>query len=495
MLELNERQKLIVKNLTREFSTLDQIQQSTGLPVDVIRSILASLTVAKYVESKKEMDRRLVSTNEGKLYAEQGFPEQLLVSKVKAGISAINELKELFEDKKAFNIAILWSKKKGWIKIYKGKVELVAGIDEIEQYYRAAKRCLSDPAAECDEDLVAELRSRHLLEEREIANYQYRIHDALSDQQLEELITSNKKDILTSEDIITGAWRNYTYKEFIITDKKQYPVHFGRRNAYLDFLNQVREALLNNGFEEFLSPSIDLELYNCDLLYMPQDHIARGIHDIFYVDSDEKGEIENQELFKRMCDVHLNGGDTGSRGWGYKVDEGISRNLILRSQTTCTSAHFVEYLAKHRPDDDVKMVCIDLNWRPDTRDRTHSFEFRQCEGIITGDNLSIRNLLGILEEICHSIGIKEIKFMPGYFPFTEPSVSGFVKHPTLGWIEALPGGMFRPEVLAPFNYQKTVLAYGIGIDRLAMAALGIDDIRELYSQNINQLKSFPVFRG
>ena len=93
------------------------------------------------------------------------------------------------------------------------------------------------------------------------------------------------------------------------------------------------------------------------------------------------------------------------------------------------------------------------------------------------------------------VGVQEIKFMPGYFPFTEPSVSGFIKHPKLGWIEALPGGIFRPELRYPYNYKNTVLAYGIGVTRLAMTALGIDDIREVYSSDIEQLKTYPIYRG
>ena len=109
--------------------------------------------------------------------------------------------------------------------------------------------------------------------------------------------------------------------------------------------------------------------------------------------------------------------------------------------------------------------------------------------------MNIKHLFGMLTEICHMVGVKKIKFMPGYFPFTEPSVSGFIKHPKLGWIEALPGGIFRPELLYPYKYKKTVLAYGIGVSRLAMTALGIDDIRDVYSNDIEFLKKLPMYRG
>ena len=106
--------------------------------------------------------------------------------------------------------------------------------------------------------------------------------------------------------------------------------------------------------------------------------------------------------------------------------------------------------------------------------------------------------MGALTEICHALGVEEIKFKPGFFPFTEPSVEGFIKHPDLGWIEALPGGIFRPEVTRnwfPKGDQRRVLAFGLGIGRIAMTALGISDIRDLYSTDLGFLRRAPLLKG
>ena len=122
-------------------------------------------------------------------------------------------------------------------------------------------------------------------------------------------------------------------------------------------------------------------------------------------------------------------------------------------------------------------------------------EFDQCEGIVVGENLTFRHLLGFLKEIAETVGFKEIKFKPGYFPFTEPSVELYVKHPKLGWIEAGGAGMFRPEVLRPLGVERSqVLAWGLGIGRLAMLKLGIDDIRMLYSDNLEWLRESPLVK-
>jgi phenylalanyl-tRNA synthetase alpha chain len=98
----------------------------------------------------------------------------------------------------------------------------------------------------------------------------------------------------------------------------------------------------------------------------------------------------------------------------------------------------------------------------------------------------------VLRDFAQRLGFKEVKFRPSYFPFTEPSVEGSVYHPQLGWIECLGAGMFRPEVLESLGIDYPVAAWGIGIDRLAMALLGISDIRELYSRDLKFLRTKTV---
>jgi len=495
LLELNEKQKKVVRALTRNYKDLNELKREIDLPENILESILAFLVEAKYAELEQKIEKYYDLTIEGKEYYQNGLPEENLIKIINSGINSINDLKVKFKDLNLFNIAILWAKKSKWIDIKAGKVELITVLAEIEKAINNIKEVLKNPNEKHSKDLLNELLQRKIIIEKERKIKRFRLNSDTPDEEIKKMLELENRDELTPEDIKTGNWRNYTYKKYIITDAYNPPKYFGKTNAYLDFLNIVRENLLALGFEEFYSPSIDLEFYNCDILFMPQDHVARGIHDLFKIEGNIKGTIENKSLLQNVKQIHLNGGNTGSTGWKYNFNDDISRNLVLRSQTTCTSAHFLEYISKERPNEDVKMMCIDLNWRPDTRDRTHSFEFRQCEGIITGDNLSIKNLLGFLTEICHSIGISEIKFMPGYFPFTEPSVSGYIKHPKLGWIEALPGGIFRPEVCGAYNFKKTVLAYGIGIDRLAMAALDIDDIRDLYSTDLEKVKNFKIYKN
>ncbi|MHA1648732.1 MAG: phenylalanine--tRNA ligase subunit alpha [Candidatus Helarchaeota archaeon] len=489
---LNETQKLVLKQLSRKLKSIEEINSSLNLSFEKVQSILGYFISANLVEREPKIEFLYKITEEGRQYLESKLPEEELIEYITQNINSLKEIKERFREKNRFNIAIMWAKKNNWIKIDKGNIELIEDLDKITKKIKKLRKILENPNEFKEVEELKELLARNLIIQEESRIDFYKLKDSISDKRLNELLTSTIRTSVTSADLLSGNWRNYQYKKYNV-DTPTEKLLYGRRSVYLEFLNTIREGLLSLGFEEFESPLVDLEFYNCDLLFMPQDHVARGIHDLFFIDTKETGEIRNRTLLERVSAVHFNGADTGSTGWNYKFDEKKSSNLILRSQTTAVSAHTLEEIM-NRPEP-MKMFCIGKCFRPDTIDRTHSFEFWQCEGIICGDNLNIKHLFGILTEICHMVGVKEIKFMPGYFPFTEPSVSGFIKHPKLGWIEALPGGIFRPELLYPYNYKKTVLAYGIGVTRLAMTALGIDDIRDVYSSDIELLKNLPIYRG
>ena len=490
-LALNESQKQVLKQVARKLKSIEEINSEINLPFKKVQSILGYFISADLVDREQKVELVHEITDEGKQYLDNQLPEEELIDLVKQKNTAMKDIKSKIKDKTRFSIAINWAKKNKWIEIDKGNVKLIEDLSIITKKIESLREILGKPEIK-KESILTELTERNLLTEKEKKSDLYKLKGGISDKKLKNLLTSKIKTSVTSADLMSGSWENYQYKKYNV-DTPTEKLMFGRKSIYLEFLNTIREGLLALGFEEFDSPIVDLEFYNCDLLFMPQDHVARGIHDLFFVDSKEKGAIKNRSLLERVSAVHLDGAETGSTGWNYEFDERKSSNMILRSQTTAVSAHTLEELMT-RPEP-MKMFCLGKCFRPDTIDRTHSFEFWQCEGIICGDNLSIKHLFGILTEICHMVGVKEIKFMPGYFPFTEPSVSGFIKHPKLGWIEALPGGIFRPELLYPYNYKKTVLAYGIGVTRLAMTALGIDDIRDVYSSDIELLKNLPLYRG
>ena len=109
---------------------------------------------------------------------------------------------------------------------------------------------------------------------------------------------------------------------------------------------------------------------------------------------------------------------------------------------------------------------------------------------VIGKNVTLRDLMGIQKEFYRKIGLTKVKFWPTFFPYTEPSLQTMVYNEKLGkWVELFGMGIFRPEVTKPLGITKPVLAWGGGIERIAMLKHDLDDVREFYNNNLNWLRT------
>jgi len=302
-------------------------------------------------------------------------------------------------------------------------------------------------------------------------------------------ITGDEIGILTQSMLEDGSWKGKKFRSYNV---KTPPVRLtpGRSNPYAKFLENVKDKLVSLGFEEFDGPLVETEFWNSDALFMPQFHSARDIHDVYSVaDSSSKDGIAraksiDEPWLSNIACAHENGGKTGSRGWNYAFDREFTKRLILRSQGTVLSAKTLP--AAKIPG---KYFGIVRCFRYDRVDATHLPDFYQTEGIVLGEDVNLRTLLGMLEMFALEVaGAKEVKYVPGYFPFTEPSVEVHIKHPVLGWFELGGSGIFRPEVTESLGVNVPVAAWGIGIDRMALMALGLNDLRELFSYDIENVR-------
>jgi phenylalanyl-tRNA synthetase alpha chain len=143
-----------------------------------------------------------------------------------------------------------------------------------------------------------------------------------------------------------------------------------------------------------------------------------------------------------------------------------------------------------QPDVPGKYFSIARCFRYDQVDATHATDFFQIEGIVLGEDINFRTLLGLLNLFAREVAqAKDVKFLPAYFPFTEPSVELHVRHSKLGWMELGGAGLLRAEVTLPLGVSVPVIAWGLGLDRMAMVALGIHDIRELFTDNLDLIRS------
>ena len=302
-------------------------------------------------------------------------------------------------------------------------------------------------------------------------------------------ISGSEIGTLTQEMLESGAWKGKSFRSYNV---KVPPTRLipGRTNPYAKFLEDVKDKLCSMGFEEFDGPLVETEFWNSDALFMPQFHSARDIHDVYRIrdpsspDNIAHAKMIEEPWLSNVASAHQNGGDTGSRGWNYEFDREFTRRLILRSQGTVLSA---KTLPKAKIPG--KYFGTVRCFRYDQVDATHLPDFYQTEGIVLGEDVNLRTLLGMLEMFATEVaGAKDVKYVPGYFPFTEPSIEVHINHPVLGWFELGGSGIFRPEVTESLGVHVPVAAWGLGIDRMALMALGLNDIRELFSYNIENIR-------
>jgi phenylalanyl-tRNA synthetase alpha chain len=231
-----------------------------------------------------------------------------------------------------------------------------------------------------------------------------------------------------------------------------------------------------------------------DALFVPQDHPARELQDTFYLEHPAKTAVPRQAL-ERVRAVHENGGGTGSKGWQTPFNKEISEQLLLRTHTTVLSAQTLWKIREGKLPIPGKYFAVGKCFRNEAVDWSHLFEFNQVEGIIVDPNVSFAQLLGYLRIFFSKMGYNQIRLRPHYFPYTEPSVEIDYWNVQRGkWVELGGAGVFRPEVTkALLGEEVPVLAWGPGMDRIMVEYFGITDLRDLYKNDVKQLREMKRF--
>ncbi len=142
-----------------------------------------------------------------------------------------------------------------------------------------------------------------------------------------------------------------------------------------------------------------------------------------------------------------------------------------------------------------KYFTIGPVFRNERLDWKHLFEFHQVEGIVIGKDVNLAQLIGYLRIFYAKMGFPKVRCRPSHFPYTEPSIEVDVWHPKKEqWFELGGSGIFRPEVTRPLLGTETpVLAWGLGLERLIVDFFGLDDLRDLYRNDIRQLQRMKRF--
>lgn len=290
---------------------------------------------------------------------------------------------------------------------------------------------------------------------------------------------------VTPELLQSEAWRDAEFKPFDINAPAPTPSG-GRPHPMIALIEMIRSIFLEMGFSEIEGDFIQSAGWNMDALFIPQSHPARTMQDTFYLSEPAQVDVDEKYL-DLWSKVHEHGHDTGSKGWGLDFDKEESKKSLLRTHTTVNT---VRHIAEN-PDKPCRVFGIGRVFRQESIDRTHLPEFYQIEGIIHEPEANLPMLISTLKTFYSKMGFPDVRVRPAYFPYTEPSVEVDVLWKG-EWLELGGSGIFRPEVTEPLGTEWPVCAWGLGLERLAMLILELDDIRELYQPDLERLGRMPI---
>ncbi|MCI4348963.1 MAG: phenylalanine--tRNA ligase subunit alpha [Thermoplasmata archaeon] len=493
-ISLSEPERLLLARLQASPSVPlgePELVAQSGLPIETVRGSLQRLRSKQLAVADERRRETRSLTPRGKAALGAGLPERRLLDALRAADRPVapNELSigELTEQERSVAIGIL--RRKGLLAqgAALALTEAAGGREPWPE--EEALRALGGGDATAAPESFAALQRRGLASS--VFETERFWSPSSEGRTVEVREDANAVGALTPGLLASGTWKAHVFRPYDVRAVVPHRTG-GRPHPYREWIREFEEILIGLGFSEATGPLLETEFWNSDVLFMPQEHPVRSIHDVL-APLDLVAGPPPGPLLERVAAAHegraLPGeNDPISPGWRARYDPAIARRPTLRSQTTAVSARF---LASH-PAPPFRLYCIGRNFRRDAVDATHHVEFDQCEGVLGEASTSLRDLVGIFQALAEAIGIRELKFRPSYFPFTEPSLEGYVRHPRLGWIEVFPGGMFRPEVLRPLGVEVPVAAWGIGIARLAMVALGISDVRELYLDELPRLTAGRV---
>lgn len=327
------------------------------------------------------------------------------------------------------------------------------------------KKELEEKLNECQKEAdVLNIKANYVGKKSRIAE----ILGSLKDMSVEDkrkygsLINNTKKEMeeMTSARIISLESKS----NIAFDDSLEFNVPVGSLHPVTIVAKEITDILKKMGFTVVSGPEMETEYYNFEALNVPKDHPARDMQDTYYLDN----------------------------------------GMVLRTQTSDNQIHAMENYGVP-----LRICAPGRTFRNEDLDANHENTFFQIEGMVIDEDVSIENLMYIMQELLKSIFKTDdlkVRLRPGFFPFTEPSyemdmsclICGGKGCPTCknaGWIELIGCGMVHPNVLRaggidPDKYRG--FAFGIGLTRLAMMKYKISDIRPLNSGDIRYLSNFGI---
>lgn len=481
-----------------------QLAEQVELDQSKVMAICQGFAEEGWVALQEESFVELSATPEGEAWMETGEP--LLERRIAEHLKAVDASQSTPEIASALEIApqevgkvlrlVLgkgYARKDGKALAWSdADLDATTTDEELLAQLRDADGVLRLPESKAEANDIASaiktLRSRGYVKTKDRTQRNVHLLDAgrkALDKGVEVVEQVNQ---LTEEMLLSGEWENVTFRPYDV-HLDTTSVHPGKPHPLRRVLEETRQAFLHMGFAEIRGGYVESAFWDFDALFQPQDHPAREMQDTFYCERPGLFSLPKEELVEVIRRTHEEGGDTGSTGWRYRWSEDKAKQVVLRTHTTA-----VTVAACHNdPTPPQKLFTVGRVFRRETIDYKHLPEFHQVDGIIIDESASFANLLGTLTAFYRQMGFEAVKFRPAFFPYTEPSVEVFVRMPgRKEWFELGGAGVFRPEVTRPAGVKVPVLAWGLGLERLAMIRYQIEDIRELYLSHLDWLRNNPL---
>ncbi len=493
---LHPLERAVLRLLTSK-KTLHELVAETGLKeIEVMRAI-QWLNNKKLINVQEHVSEEIDLTESGKKYAKHGLPEWQILSLLttpqtkKQLIDALS----LSEPEFAASLGIL--RGMSAIEIRKEQDLVISKKDNAPKHYPLQDTLkLRFPLDTFTLSLLHKKNIDELAKRKDILTRTLNKNRIISASNLGEQVIAQGldekhavADKLTPEDLQQGDWQNKIYRRYDV-EAVVPSTSFGRSHFITDAEQYIRSIWLSLGFEEMTGNMVQTAFWDLDALFVPQNHPARAMQDTFFLKDPSTGKIP-EKLSATVRDMHEHGGDIESKGWSVKWSPTEAKKLLLRTHTTVLSAQTLHRLTEK--DLPKKFFTIGRVFRNEAVDWKHLFEFHQIDGIVIGKGMNLSNLIGYLKRFYLRMGFPDVRVRPGYFPYVEPGVEVEVFHPgKKQYVEFGGAGVFRPEVVIPlFGANVSVLAWGLGLERVITDYYGITDLRDIYRNDLAQLRSMP----
>jgi phenylalanyl-tRNA synthetase alpha chain len=509
--ELHPLERKVLPHL-RTAHDVNSLVAASGLQEIEARRALQWLEAKGLIAVEKKTRTSIALDENGKKYKVQGLPEMNFLNAIKhtskdsgMTLDQIQSAAHLEKEEVAVSLGLLKSKMA--IIFENGKASIteqgkaVLEKETLEQKFLKSNFPIDAELLLPEQKFAVDTfskRKKIILQEK-ITDMSFTLTpDGVLVQKNLGAASSDMIESLTPVMLRSGSWKDESgaekkFRRYSVNASS--PKITGGRRHPLDLVfDRMREIWIEMGFKEMKGPWVETAFWCMDSMWIPQDHPAREMQDTFYLPY--QGTLPGN-FTRKVAKVHENGGKSGSKGYGYKWDPELAKKLVLRTHSTAATFRKLAEMSENPEGNEPpqKYFCIGRIFRNEALDATHLPEFHQVEGFIMGKGLTLRDLMGYIKEFYRRMGITKIKFRPTYNPYTEPSMEALGYNEQLGrWIELINSGMFRPESLEPYGIKVPVIAWGLGVERLAMMIYGKDNIREILgsSSDIEWLKGYKL---